>query len=383
MPADLATIYDLNPLFAKRHHRQGPDHRGDRGYQSLLHLGLVRPSAPRSGSRCIAPARSPPFTRRPRQAQQLRESGRDSAATTAKRFWMPNGHRPRRRARASWWQPAPTPTPPSAGLIAMQNLVNSPNPPIHHEHQLWRVRSGKRRVVQRRVQRSLSAGGGGRNFGICLGGRRGRGQLRRQSPGATHGIGVSAFASTPYNVAVGGTDFSDTYLGHQRHLLEHHQQRSPTARRSLTSPKCPGTIPAPAALLAQFPGLPAAMDPRVSAPRRDRARGWISHRGGRKRRPKRLRHGIALQLRRDRRNVQRLCEADLASRRGRHSQRRRARHPGCLFIRRQRPVGTLLRLSAGPTQPMAARLAWALPADGRARAERPSPRRSWPASRRW
>ena len=26
---------------------------------------------------------------------------------------------------------------------------------------------------------------------------------------ATHGIGVSAFASTPYNVAVGGTDFSD------------------------------------------------------------------------------------------------------------------------------------------------------------------------------
>ncbi len=30
---------------------------------------------------------------------------------------------------------------------------------------------------------------------------------------ATHGIGVNAFASTPYNVAVGGTDFEDTYLG--------------------------------------------------------------------------------------------------------------------------------------------------------------------------
>ena len=27
----------------------------------------------------------------------------------------------------------------------------------------------------------------------------------------THGIGVNALASTPYNVAVGGTDFSDTY----------------------------------------------------------------------------------------------------------------------------------------------------------------------------
>jgi len=30
---------------------------------------------------------------------------------------------------------------------------------------------------------------------------------------ATHGVGVSAFASTPYNVAVGGTDFSDTFSG--------------------------------------------------------------------------------------------------------------------------------------------------------------------------
>ncbi|HET6931790.1 MAG TPA: hypothetical protein VFI45_15795, partial [Candidatus Acidoferrum sp.] len=30
---------------------------------------------------------------------------------------------------------------------------------------------------------------------------------------ATHGIGVNAFASTPYNVAVGGTDFSDTLNG--------------------------------------------------------------------------------------------------------------------------------------------------------------------------
>jgi subtilase family serine protease len=30
---------------------------------------------------------------------------------------------------------------------------------------------------------------------------------------ATNGIGVSGFASTPYNVAVGGTDFGDTYAG--------------------------------------------------------------------------------------------------------------------------------------------------------------------------
>ena len=30
---------------------------------------------------------------------------------------------------------------------------------------------------------------------------------------ATHGITISGFASTPYNVSVGGTDFGDTYAG--------------------------------------------------------------------------------------------------------------------------------------------------------------------------
>lgn len=30
---------------------------------------------------------------------------------------------------------------------------------------------------------------------------------------ASHGIAVSGFASTPYNVSVGGTDFGDSYAG--------------------------------------------------------------------------------------------------------------------------------------------------------------------------
>ena len=37
------------------------------------------------------------------------------------------------------------------------------------------------------------------------------------------GISVNALASTPYNVAVGGTDFSDTYSRNQQHLLEFRQ----------------------------------------------------------------------------------------------------------------------------------------------------------------
>ena len=37
---------------------------------------------------------------------------------------------------------------------------------------------------------------------------------------AVHGIAVSGLASTPYDVAVGGTDFGDTFAGTHHNLLE-------------------------------------------------------------------------------------------------------------------------------------------------------------------
>ena len=44
-------------------------------------------------------------------------------------------------------------------------------------------------------------------------GDEGAGGCDYNATAVTHGIGVNAFASTPYNVAVGGTDFGDTYSG--------------------------------------------------------------------------------------------------------------------------------------------------------------------------
>ena len=41
---------------------------------------------------------------------------------------------------------------------------------------------------------------------------------------ATHGIAVSGFTSTPYNVSVGGTDFGDTLRGYDQQLLVVDQQ---------------------------------------------------------------------------------------------------------------------------------------------------------------
>ena len=40
VPADLATIYNFNPLFANGVTGKGPDHRGRGGYEPLSHFGL-------------------------------------------------------------------------------------------------------------------------------------------------------------------------------------------------------------------------------------------------------------------------------------------------------------------------------------------------------
>ncbi len=64
---------------------------------------------------------------------------------------------------------------------------------------------------------------------------------------ATHGIGVSGFTSTPYNVSVGGTDFGYTRRQRSReYLLERDQCAELSVRRSLTFRKFRGTIRAPA-----------------------------------------------------------------------------------------------------------------------------------------
>jgi hypothetical protein len=43
------------------------------------------------------------------------------------------------------------------------------------------------------------------------------------APAAVSGINVNGLASTPYNVAVDGTDFAGRLLRHQLHLLESHE----------------------------------------------------------------------------------------------------------------------------------------------------------------
>lgn len=99
------------------------------------------------------------------------------------------------------------------GQLALQNLVNGKNPPsiVSISYGECEAENGAssnaafNSIFQQAVAEGISV--------FVSAGDEGAASCDAGATGATHGIGVSAFASTPYNVAVGGTDFGDTYAG--------------------------------------------------------------------------------------------------------------------------------------------------------------------------
>jgi subtilase family serine protease len=99
------------------------------------------------------------------------------------------------------------------GMIALQNLVGSSTPPsvISISYGQCEAENGAASnaafssVFQQAVAEGISV--------FVAAGDEGAASCDAGATGATHGIGVSAWASTPYNVAVGGTDFGDSYAG--------------------------------------------------------------------------------------------------------------------------------------------------------------------------
>lgn len=99
------------------------------------------------------------------------------------------------------------------GLIAMQNLVSSATPPA-----IMSVSYGECETVNGAAanaafnstyQQAVAEG----TSVYVASGDSGAAACDQNQTAASFGITVSALASTPYNVAVGGTDFSDTYSG--------------------------------------------------------------------------------------------------------------------------------------------------------------------------
>ncbi len=100
------------------------------------------------------------------------------------------------------------------GLIALQNLINaSSQPPAvvsisYGECEPYNgaaANAAYSAAYQQAVAEGVSV--------FVSSGDEGAAGCDAGSGNATHGIAVNAFASTQYNVAVGGTDFGDTYAG--------------------------------------------------------------------------------------------------------------------------------------------------------------------------
>src|SRR6266481_1016132 len=212
VPADLAKIYNLNPLFSTGISGQGQtivliedtdvfsasdwssfrQTFGFSGYTSAS-FTQVHPAAPPSqpANNCAAPG-----VIAPNDAEAILDAEWASASAPSAAIVM-----------AACADTSTT----FGGLIAIQNLINASTPPPS----IMSISYGQCETVngaaanasynsayQQAVAEGVSV--------FVAAGDSGAAGCDNGAVEATHGIGVNAFASTPNNVAVGGTDFNDT-----------------------------------------------------------------------------------------------------------------------------------------------------------------------------
>ena len=99
------------------------------------------------------------------------------------------------------------------GLIALQNLLNSSTPPaiVSISYGECEAENGAtaNAAYNATYEQAVSMG----TSVFVSSGDEGAASCDANLTKATHGIAVSGFASTPYDVAVGGTDYGDAYAG--------------------------------------------------------------------------------------------------------------------------------------------------------------------------
>src|SRR5215472_13930160 len=211
VPADLATIYNLNLLLSSGYSGQGQTialiedtdlfstsdwdtFRSTLGLSTYTSgsLTTLYPAPPSGVNNCSAPG-----VVAPTDAEAILDAEWASAAA-------PNA--------AIEMVVCGDTTTTFGGLIAIQNLVNADTPPpavmsvsygecetVNGEAANAAYNSAYQQAVSEGVSVFVAAGDSG------------AAGCDNNASEATHGIVPNALASTPYNVAVGGTDFSDTY----------------------------------------------------------------------------------------------------------------------------------------------------------------------------
>ena len=212
VPADLATIYNFNPLFAAGYSGQGQtivviedsdvfNYPGDwNTFRSTLGLTAAFPGAT--------------FTQ-----VHPTGSGADNCTDPGA-----NGDDDEAAIDVEWASAAA----PSAaielascsdtstnfgGFIALQNLLNAGTPPaivsVSYGDSEPSMGAAYNASVSSLYQQAVTEG----VSVFVSSGDEGAASTDAGASFASHGIAVSGFTSTPYNVSVGGTDFGDTYAG--------------------------------------------------------------------------------------------------------------------------------------------------------------------------
>ena len=206
VPADLATIYDFNPLFSAGLSGQGQtivviedtDVYKTADWTSFRStLGLSGYSA---GS----------FTQvHPGGCKDPGVVAGNEAEATLDAEWASAGAPSAAIELASCADSSTT----FGGLTALQTLVNGASPPaiVSISYGECEAENGATaNAAYDSIYKQAAA------MGISVfvaAGDEGAASCDADETKSTHGIGVSGFASTPYDVAVGGTDFGDAYAG--------------------------------------------------------------------------------------------------------------------------------------------------------------------------
>jgi len=100
------------------------------------------------------------------------------------------------------------------GFVALENLLNSTSTPPAVVSLSYGVSEAELGAAFNAYVSALYEQGASEGVSIfASAGDAGAAKFDQNETAATHGIGISGFASTPYNVAVGGTDFGDTFAG--------------------------------------------------------------------------------------------------------------------------------------------------------------------------
>jgi subtilase family serine protease len=209
VPADLATIYNLNPLFAAGYSGQGQTvaviedtnvystkdwttFRSTFGLSSYTSGSFTQVHPTSDSDNCTNPGDVTAS-----DAEAILDAEWASAAAPSAKIEL-----------ASCADTNTT----FGGLIALENLLNGTSTPPA----IVSISYGECEVLNGTAANAayFSAYQQAAAEGVSVfvsAGDDGAASCDDGDTQATHGIGVSGFASTPYNVAVGGTDFGDTF----------------------------------------------------------------------------------------------------------------------------------------------------------------------------